>query len=210
MSTALDAAREHLMATAAVIVSLIREDLSQYPEREIRRRFIDSKVADSLSRERVAALRGRAKSLGASLASLVESELAAPEPWLALATVPAADYERTLEEAVASFIPAGLELPLGDACFKDLRSVAAVWSRITVVDREVEVLAAAFGLPADSRTPPGYAPPARFISHAHLPTLVERYHRNIAEYARLGSAARASDSEALRKARVEKWNAAED
>ena len=210
MSTALDAVREQLMATAAVIVSLVREDMSLYPEREIRRRFIDSRVADSLTKERVAALRGRAKGLGASLASLIEGELAAPEPWLALAAVPAADYERTLEEAVASFIPAGLDLPLGDACRKDLRSVPTVWSHIAVVDREVEALAAAFGLPADSRTPAGYTPPARFISHAHLPTLVERYHRHMEEYVRLGSAVRASDSETLRKARVEKWNTAED
>ncbi len=208
MSSALDAAREHLMATAAVIVGLLGEDLTLYPEREIRRRFLDSAAADALTPEDVRSLRARAQALGASFASLVAGELAGTEPWLALTAVPASDYEATLERNVASFLPAGLELPLGEACRKDLRSVAEVWSRVAAIDREVEALAAAFGLPADSRTPPGYTPPARFISHAHLPTLVERYHRDVAEYVRTASATRVTDAEAIRRTRASRWTEA--
>lgn len=206
MSSVLDAARERLMATAAVIVGVLSEDLTLYPEREIRRRFLDSPAADALTDEQLRSLRARAQALGASFASLVAGELAAFEPWLALSEVAPADYEAALERAVASFLPAGLELPLGEACRKDLRSVPEVWTRVAAIDREVEALAAAFGLPPDSRTPPGYTPPARFISHAHLPTLVERYHRDVAEYVRMASANRVSDAEAIRRTRANRWN----
>jgi len=193
------------MATAAVIVGLLGEDLASYPEREMRRRFLDSAAADGLSQDQVRSLRARAQALGAAFASLVAGELAATEPWLALTAVPATDYEAALERSVASFLPAGLELPLGDACRKDLRSVSEVWTRIAAIDREVEALAAAFGLPADSRTPSGYTPPARFISHAHLPTLVERYHRDVTEYSRVANATRIADVDAVRRARANRW-----
>jgi hypothetical protein len=183
---ALVAARRRLRETADSIIKLLCDDLLTYPDRELQRRFVEAETGDQLTDTQVAELRKTAKELGKSFTEELAGELAHDVPWLALAQGEAA-------------------LP-DDR--KNLRSVLAVWRDVAAIDAQVESLAAMFRLPADNRVPTGYVPPARFIGHLHLPTLVEHYFKTIVELRKLTNELASQTGEARKKSRAERWSAA--
>lgn len=187
-SEALLAVRARLRETTHAITDLLAEDLSGYPERELQRRFVASETADGLSDAQVTELRQHARDLGKTFAAELRSKLSEPGAWEALANpdVPLPEDRRTL------------------------RGVEEVWQQVARIDPQVEALADRFGLPADERTPPGYTPPARFIKHLHLPTLTEKYFKDIVELRRLSDERRLTDTERRKQSRAQRWEKASD
>lgn len=179
----LHATRIRLRETATAIAAVVAEDLATYPERELQRRFVESERGDTLTDAQIAELRRGSRDLGQSFASEIKQKLADDAPWHTLLAEDAAVPEDR----------------------KSLRGIPAVWAIVSAIDARVEQLAAAMGLQGDHRTPAGYQAPARFISHQHLPTLVEKYFREIGELRKLGDLALVQDAEGRRRSRAERW-----
>ncbi|MCO4761154.1 MAG: hypothetical protein KC502_06590 [Myxococcales bacterium] len=182
----LDATQTRVLAAGKEIAVLLSEDLAGYPDRELQRRFMaEAEIAESISDPALAALRKAAKALGTRSAEAISTRLAADEPWLAL---PRSDTE----------IPDS----------KDLRAVPAVWALVCEFDAEVTGLAATVGLEADDRTPPGYAPPRRFIGRRYLPSLVENYLRACTDLRELLVASEEAQVQSRKQSLAERWAAA--
>lgn len=181
------AACEHrIVAAAADIAELLAFDVSDYPERELQRRFmVDPSRADALADADLKRLRIEAQELGAELRTAVTETLKDAELWLRLA-----DGDD--------------EVPQG----KELRDVEPIWSALGFVDRRLEALAHRYNL-ADERDPPGYVPPRRFVQRKYLPTLVEAYLRDVHTLRNLRSAAASKREEITRQSLSARWVAAD-
>ncbi len=178
-----------LRETTLAITQLLAADLAGYPERELRRRFVDSDAADQLSDADLQQLREAARGLGKQFAQRVERELAWPGPW-------------TLSVADSAGDP-------GEAR-RTLRDLPLIWAVVAAVDPKVEELASQYHLPADERQPPGYAPPARFIDRAHLPALTDQLFRQLRELEQVRGKLDAESAQARRLRRAERWVAPQE
>lgn len=186
MAEQLQQAERRLRDTTQAITQLLSADLIGYPERELRRRFVDSEGADQLSDAELQQLRDAARALGKQMAQRVERELAWPGPW-------------TLSVSESAGDP-------GEAR-RTLRDLPLVWAAVAAVDAQVEQLAQQYRLPADERQPAGYAPPARFIDRAHLPALTDQLFRHMRELELVRGKVDAEAAEARRRRRAERWAA---
>ena len=182
----IEATRQRVLTAGADIAALLTADLFDYPDRELQRRFLaDPARAETISDAALAALRRAAKELGDRVATAITKQLAAPEPWLTLAE-------------------GGGEI----ADSKDLRDVPEVWSLVAAFDAEVTGLAATVGLEDDDRTPPGYAPPRRFIGRRYLPSLVESYLRASRDLHELLVASEEKHVEQRKRSLADRWASA--
>lgn len=190
MSTApeqMQKAEKNLRETAEAIVRLLSEDLAGYPERELRRRFVDSDAADQVSDAELGQLRREARELGAATVARIERELAWPGPWpLTVADLPATSDGKARHTLA--------DLPL-------------IWRSVAEVDGALESLAARYRLRSDDRQPAGYQPPARFIGHQHLPTLTEKLLKGLQEFGDLQGRMDAQHAENVRRQRAARWDA---
>lgn len=177
-------AERRLRETAEAITKLLCEDISQYPERELRRRFVDSDAADQLSDADLAELRQAARQLGKQMAQRLERELAWPGPWTLSVAESAADAENARHS---------------------LRDLPLVWGPVATVDALVEQIASQFRLIADDRQPAGYAPPARFIGRAHLPALTDQLFKQLREAEHLRGQVDTESADLRRRRRGERW-----
>ena len=177
-------ADRRLRETAQAITKLICEDMAHYPERELRRRFVDCDAADLLSEAELAELRRLAEQLGKQMAEKIDAAFAWPGPW-PLCVAPAAT-------GPADARPSLRDLPL-------------IWAPIASVDALVEQVATQFRLPADDRQPGGYSPPARFIGRAHLPALTDQLVKHLREATALRGQATAEAVELRRRLRADRW-----
>lgn len=177
-------AERRLRETAEAITRLLCEDMAQYPERELRRRFVDSDAADQLSDADLAELRQAARQLGKQMAQRLEKELAWPGPW-------------TLSVAESAAEP--------DNPRPTLRDLPLVWGPVASVDALLEQTASQFRLAADDRQPSGYAPPARFIGRAHLPALTDQLFKQLREAEHLRGQVDSESADLRRRRRGERW-----
>ncbi|MBI2570516.1 MAG: hypothetical protein HYV63_26235 [Candidatus Schekmanbacteria bacterium] len=138
-----------LLELGREITAALVEDLREYPEHELKRRYVESEV--TLDERRINALRAAARKAGATLATGAARRLAIAQVWQEIVNVDSLPSEPSLRE-----IPAVREIIVG-------------------LDRRVEELAAEYGLPCDERDPPGYRASTGLISGKHLPALVRRY-----------------------------------
>ncbi len=183
----LQQAERKLRETVDAIAKLLAEDLANYPERELRRRFVASDAADQLSAAELAQLRQAARELGSSHVVRIEKELAFPGPWmLSVAQLPQGAGESRGKPSLS-------DLPL-------------VWQVVARVDADVEALSLRFGLPADDRQPAGYQPPARFIGRQHLPTLTEKLVKGLEEVGELQGKLDSEVAEQRRVDRAARWD----
>ena len=183
-SDQLGQAERRLRETAEAITRLVCEDMAQYPERELRRRFVDSDAADQLGEAELAELRQAARQLGKQIAQRLERELAWPGPW----TLSVAETAAEAGEARRS-----------------LRDLPLVWGPIASVDALLEQIALQYRLGADDRQPAGYSPPARFIGRAHLPALTDQLFKQLREAEHLRGQVAAESAESRRRRRAERW-----
>lgn len=192
-------AERRLRETAEAITRLLCEDIALYPERELRRRFIDSDDADQLSEADLAELRHAAQQLGKQMAQKLERELAWPGPWpLCVARIaPATQAAASTVPVVADPRPSLRDLPL-------------VWGLVAAVDALVEQTAAQFRLAADDRQPIGYGPPARFIGRAHLPALTDQLFKQLREAEQLRGQVDTESADLRRRRRAERWAPPQD
>ncbi len=182
----IQACEQRIVRTGGDIAELLGLDLSDYPERELQRRFMaDPTGADRIADADLKRLRIEVRELGGELKSAVADALADPRLWLS-----PADGED--------------ELPHG----KDLLEVTAVRAALGFIDERVEGLARRYRL-ADDRDPAGYAPPRRFVQRKYLPTLVETYLRDLATLRNLREADAAQREAENRKSLSARWAAAE-
>ena len=145
-----EATEGRILAVAADITRVLAEDVGQYPDRELQRRFMaDPERADAIADKDLKRLREEARSLAVELADTLRATLSERSPWLSMADTEA-------------------ELPGG----KDLQLIAPVWDALSFIDSGFEKLAGRYRLP-DDRPTPGYQPPKRFVQRLYLPTLVE-------------------------------------
>lgn len=185
MAEELQQAERRLRDTAQAITQLLIDDLATYPERELRRRFVDSDAADQISDGELQQLRQAAQQLGKQLGQRVERELAWPGPW-------------TLSVSESAGDP-------GEAR-RSLRDLPLIWAPVAAVDAQLEQLAGQFRLPPDDRQPPGYAPPARFIGRAHLPALTDQLFKHMRELEQVRGKVDAESAEQRRRRRAERWS----
>lgn len=183
----LEAAERRLRETALGVVRLLVEHVAQYPEAEIRRRFLASDALDQAGATAIKILRADAVQLGKATAARVERELAWPGPWLlSVAELPAltGDSRQTLRE-----------FPL-------------LWAPLASLDSELEALASRSGLAADDRAPPGYQLPKMFVGGLYLATETEKLLKSFREIAELRGKLDNETADSRRRAREKRWQEA--
>jgi hypothetical protein len=180
---ALAACKKRLRATAERITKVLVEDVAEYPDRELRRRFLsDDERAASISDAALKKLRKKTGVAGRELSAGLADKLGQDGTWQVVDGAPSET--------------------------RDLRQVASVWATLSDVDATVDALASEHGLGGDDRQPPGYAPPARFIEGNHLPTLVEALARDMSELGALEKQANQTAVTARKNSLGHRWEKA--
>ena len=176
------ACEQRILTVARDITAVIALDVAEYPDRELKRRFMaDPSRAEAITDADLKRLRAEARELGGQLATTIPKLLAPPTPWLALA-----DSD--------SDVPTG----------KDLALIGPVWALLGTIDQGFEKLAGRYYLP-DDRDPAGYVPPRRFVQRLYLPTLVETCLRELGSLRNLRRAAAAEQEAAHKQSLSARW-----
>ncbi|MCC6621179.1 MAG: hypothetical protein IT385_07990 [Deltaproteobacteria bacterium] len=163
----------------ADIRTVLRADLEAFVMRETKRTFLSlPTVGETMSTERVAALKKRALEVGKAAASRIDGELQDPELW---------------------WNPGG-----EPANTRDLVGAVRAWERIATVEVDLKALLEEFGL-ADGGTPT-YKLPAYFVGGLYMPSLAEHYWRIVHETKELEEQRKKLADNEVRERLQAKWD----
>lgn len=163
----------------ADIRAVLKADLDAFVMRETKRAFMARPdVAESMSADKVGALKKGAVELGKSLSQRIDGELADLSLW---------------------------EAPAGDPTNpRDLVGVPGVWSKLADSEKVVADFLASFGL----ATEVSYKLPAYFVGGLYMPSLAEHYWRIVVETRELEEQKNKLSEQVVREKLQSKWDEA--
>jgi hypothetical protein len=163
----------------ADIRTVLRADLDAFVMRETKKAFLARPdVADSMSADKVGALKKGAAELGRSLAQRLDAELADLSLW-----------------------QAGSGDPVNP---RELAGVPGVTAKLHEAEKAVTEFLAGYGLPSEV----SYKPPAYFVGGLYMPSLAEHYWRIVVETRELEDQKARLSEQTTREKLQSKWDEA--
>lgn len=163
----------------ADIRTVLRVDLDAFVMRETKKAFLARPdVADSMSADKVGALKKGAAELGKSLSQRLDAELADMALW-----------------------QAGAGDPVNP---RELTGVPGVMAKLHEAENAVTEFLAGYGLPSEV----SYKPPAYFVGGLYMPSLAEHYWRIVVETRELEDQKAKLSEQTTREKLQSKWDEA--
>jgi hypothetical protein len=161
-------------------VLILAEDLTLFPERELRRRFVTNRAfAEALDEKTIKAIKQEARAKGAWASKKAITMMQEDERWL----------------AGVRFEGAG----------KSFAENSVLWEPTQVACEMVTQMLVSFGFP-DADTPVEYKMPTWFIKGKYLPSLAEKYWATIAELKEVNQRMQEGIEALQREALAKKWD----
>lgn len=165
------------------IRTVLKADVEAFVVRETKKAFLSrTDVAETMSAERVGALKKRAVELGKGLANALDAAIADPALWTAPPGEPANP--------------------------RDLVGVPEVWAKVEGVEKDLQAFLAEFGIAAADA--PQYKLPAYFVAGLYMPSLAEHYWRIVVETRELEDQKKKLTETSVRERLQAKWDGAVD
>jgi len=162
------------------VVPILAEDLALFPERELRRRFLNNKrFAESLDENTIRAIKKEALEKGASISKKVIALMQEEDRWLA-----------------------GVRF---EGIGKSFAENTVLWEPTQMACDVVKELLVSFGFP-DADSPVEYKMPTWFIKGKYLPSFAEKYWATIAELKEVSQRIQESTEALGREALAKKWD----
>lgn len=159
---------------------IIAEDLTLFPERELRRRFLNNRgFAESLDEDTIRAIKKEAREKGALISPKVISSMQEDERWLA-----------------------GVRF---EGPGKSFAENAVLWEPTSLACEVVKELLVTFRFP-DAETAVEYKMPTWFIKGKYLPSLAEKYWALIAEMKEVDQRLQEGKEALRRETLAKKWD----
>ncbi len=163
----------------ADIRTVLRADLDAFVMRETKRAFMARPdVAETMSADKVGALKKGAIELGKSLSQRIDAELADLLLWQAPSGEPANP--------------------------RDLAGVPGVWAKLAEAEKAVADYLAGFGLASEV----SYKLPAYFVGGLYMPSLAEHYWRIVVETRELEDQKKKLSEQVVKEKLQSKWDEA--